>query len=606
MEGKGTENPCSRTLGWFHQDNDAKPWLWKFSGCFSRPEQTLPLSSQTKEYMENKKAAVELKDIPSPLHVGSKFFPAVPLPDIRSLQQPKVQLSAIPKVSCCAHCPNEPSTSPMRFGGGSGSSGGSGSLIHTGSLLDSPSTGTVTCQVGSGFAFQSVSSLQNASTRNNLVGLSSDFPSMCVESNLPSCKHLSCCGKLHFQSCHSNVHKLHQFQNLQGCASAGYFPCSDFPSGAPGHLEERLSHSELTPHLCTNSLHLNVAPPVCLKGSLYCEDCLNKPARNSIIDAAKIWPNIPPPSTQPAPPAIPVCNGCGTKGMEKETSLLLATSLGKTASKFGSPEVAVTGQVLETLPPIGVFWDIENCSVPSGRSATTVVQRIREKFFRGHREAEFICVCDISKENKEVIQELNNCQVTVAHINATAKNAADDKLRQSLRRFANTHTAPATVVLVSTDVNFALELSDLRHRHGFHIILVHKNQASEALLHHANQLIRFEEFISDLPPRLPLKIPCHTLLYVYNLPANKDGKSISNRLRRLSDNCGGKVLSITGCSAILRFINQDSAERAQKRMENEDVFGNRIIVSFTPKHREFFEAKSSNAIADKVKSPKKS
>lgn len=42
-------------------------------------------------------------------------------------------------------------------------------------------------------------------------------------------------------------------------------------------------------------------------------------------------------------------------------------------------------------------------------------------------------------------------QVTVAHINATAKNAADDKLRQSLRRFAETHTAPATVVLVSCE-----------------------------------------------------------------------------------------------------------------------------------------------------------
>lgn len=77
----------------------------------------------------------------------------------------------------------------------------------------------------------------------------------------------------------------------------------------------------------------------------------------------------------------------------------------------GSPEVTLAGQMLENLPPIGVFWDIENCSVPSGRSATAVVQRIREKFFKGHREAEFICVCDISKENKEVIQELNNCQV---------------------------------------------------------------------------------------------------------------------------------------------------------------------------------------------------
>nr|XP_036848052.1 meiosis regulator and mRNA stability factor 1 isoform X8 [Manis javanica] len=438
MEGNGTENSFSRTLGWLQQNNDAKPWLWKFSNCFSRPEQTLPLSPQTKDYMENKKVALELKDVPSPLHAGSKLFPAVPLPDIHSLQQPKLQLSAVPK------------------------------------------------------------------------------------------------------------------------------------------------------------------------GSLYCEDCLNKPARNSIIDAAKVWPNIPPPNTQTAPVTIPLCNGCGTKGTGKETTLLLATSLGKAASKFGSPEIALAGQVLENLPPIGVFWDIENCSVPSGRSATAVVQRLREKFFKGHREAEFICVCDISKENKEVIQELNNCQVTVAHINATAKNAADDKLRQSLRRFANTHTAPATVVLVSTDVNFALELSDLRHRHGFHIILVHKNQASEALLHHANELIRFEEFISDLPPRLPLKMPqCHTLLYVYNLPANKDGKSISNRLRRLSDNCGGKVLSITGCSAILRFINQDSAERAQKRMENEDVFGNRIIVSFTPKTRELCEAKGSNAITDKVKSPKK-
>ncbi|XP_063136995.1 meiosis regulator and mRNA stability factor 1-like isoform X1 [Rattus norvegicus] len=393
--------------------------------------------------MENKKAAVELEDIPSPLQAGSKFFPAVPIPDIHSLQEPKEQFSAVPR---------------------------------------------------------------NASTKNNLVGLASDFPSMC---NLPSCKHLSCCGQLHFQSCHGSVHKLHQFQTLQGCTCAAYFPCSDFPSGAPGHLEECLSPSIQSLHLtlCTNSLHLHVAPPVCLKGSLYCEDCLNKPARNSITDAAKIWPNIPPPSTQPAPRAIPLCNRCGTKGMEKETPLLLATSLGQAPSKFGSPEVAVAGQVLETLPPIGVFWDIENCSVPSGWSATTVVQRIREKFFRGHREAEFICVCDISKENKEVIQELNNCQVTVAHINATAKNAAVDKLRQSLRRFANTHTAPATVVLVSTDVKFALELSDLRHRHGFHIILVHKDQASEALLHHANQLIRFEEFTSDLSPRLSLKIP---------------------------------------------------------------------------------------------------
>ncbi|PKK24555.1 KIAA0430 ortholog, transcript variant X5 [Columba livia] len=602
MEGNRTENLCNRSFGWLQrEENDAKPWLWKLSNCFSAAEKSLPCSAKTKDYMENKQAPVELKDASSPHNAGSKLFPAVPLPDVHPLQQQQVQLSPGPKVSCCAHGSDSPCAPQLHCGGGGGN------LVHPGTILDSKSTGTITCQVGSGFAYQSVSSLKNPPARSNLAGVVSEYPGMCLENSVSSCQHLPCCGKLHFQSCHGNMHKLHQFPALQSCASSGYFPCSEFTSGATGHLDEHVAQSELPSHVCANPLHLNMAPSVCLKGSHYCSDCLSKPTRNSLVDAAKIWPNIPPPSAQTAPVPIPICNGCGTKGAATEKSLLLASSLGKSPQKYGSPEVAITGQVLENLPPIGVFWDIENCSVPTGRSAIAVVQRIREKFFKGHREAEFICVCDISKENKEVIQELNNCQVTVAHINATAKNAADDKLRQSLRRFADTHTAPATVVLVSTDVNFALELSDLRHRHGFRIILVHKNQASEALLHHAHELVCFEEFISDLPPRLPLKMPaCHTLLYVYNLPTNRDSKSISNRLRRLSDNCGGKVLSISGSSAILRFLNQESAERARKRMENEDVFGNRIIVSFTPKNKEINETKSSSVVgSEKVKSPKK-
>ena len=61
--------------------------------------------------------------------------------------------------------------------------------------------------------------------------------------------------------------------------------------------------------------------------------------------------------------------------------------------------------------PIGVFWDIENCSVPKWRSALWVVQKIRTEFSQGHREVEFMCVCDASKESKVVIQELNSAQV---------------------------------------------------------------------------------------------------------------------------------------------------------------------------------------------------
>ncbi|XP_030069492.1 meiosis regulator and mRNA stability factor 1 isoform X2 [Microcaecilia unicolor] len=614
MEGNGTENICSRSVRWLQQDNDddatdAKPWLWKLSNCFSASEQTVPSGGKANSYMENKNPVVELKDVPPPHHAGSNLFPAMPVPNIHTLQKQQTQVQTGPNVSCCAYCSNGSTCTPgLRCGGGG--SGGGGNLSRP-NIVDSHDPGTVTCQVGSGFAFQPASPFKNVPSRNSFAGIASNFPGICIENNISSCQfhspsqHLSCYGKVHLPSYHGSAHKLHQVPTLQACISSACYPCSKFTSGATGHLKEHIAQSERTPHGCTNSLHLNMAPSLCLKGSRFCDDCLGKPTMNNLIDAANIWPNIPPPNTQSAPIPIPICNGCGTTGTAND-STLLATNLGTTPPQYGSSDVATTGQIAENLPPIGVFWDIENCSVPSGRSAVAVVQRIRERFFKGHREAEFICVCDISKENKEVIEELNNCQVTVAHINATAKNAADDKLRQSLRRFADTHTTPATVVLVSTDVNFALELSDLRHRHGFHIVLVHKNQASEALLHHAHELIKFEEFISDLPPRLPLKMQCHTLLYVYNLPTNRDGKSLSNRLKRLSDNCGGKVLSITGSNAILRFINQESAERAQKRMENEDVFGNRITVSFTPKNKELAEMKNSSCIVvEKAKSPKK-
>lgn len=83
---------------------------------------------------------------------------------------------------------------------------------------------------------------------------------------------------------------------------------------------------------------------------------------------------------------------------------------------------------------------------------------------------------------------------------------------------------------------------------------------------------------------LPLQ-PSFNLLYVRNLPVNCD-KSLRNavkhRLRRLSDNCGGKVLGISQGTAVLRFGSPEAASRACKRMENEDVYGHRISLSFSP------------------------
>ena len=63
------------------------------------------------------------------------------------------------------------------------------------------------------------------------------------------------------------------------------------------------------------------------------------------------------------------------------------------------------------LEPVGVFWDIENCPVPVDKSAFSLAAKMRRVFFEGKREAEFMCVCDVTKERKEVTDALHKAQV---------------------------------------------------------------------------------------------------------------------------------------------------------------------------------------------------
>uniref|UniRef100_A0A671WMT0 Meiosis regulator and mRNA stability factor 1 n=1 Tax=Sparus aurata TaxID=8175 RepID=A0A671WMT0_SPAAU len=588
MEGLGNERSIcsSRPYPWLsHPKTEASTLLWKLKDCFSTNETI---------YMDNRKAVLELKDVPpppphhTPSSQSSQPFSLAPVPlpppclpppqltqDSQQQQPPpqQQQEGGSPNVSICTQC-------EYCRTDGYGLLGGGASSVHQYKQ-------NLSCGTGG----EVVDPLLSLAYKPQLLS------SVATSQPISSHPYLSCCSGLLL--CTSSaplasplpcVSSLSAPMHTSCLASSGFYTCGVdcCPSARRSQRSTLGEHPATTTitttttsaHFCSNPMHLNVERTVCVKGAHYCQECLLKPMNGLPSDSDKVWPNVPVPQTAP----IPICNGCGTSsdGM----MLMPSTSLGKTGQKYGSPENSGP----ENIPPVGVFWDIENCSVPSGRSAGAVVQRIRSRFFQGHREAEFICVCDISKESKAVIQELNNCQVTVAHINATAKNAADDKLRQSLRRFAETHTAPATVILVSSDVNFASELSDLRHRHGFQVILVHGNHTSSALLQHAHCHVAFQEITADLPPRMLVKAqPSFNLLYVHNLPVNCD-KNLRNtvklRLRRLSDNCGGKVLGMSQGTAVLRFGSAEAASRARKRMENEDVCGRRISLSFSPRPRD--------------------
>lgn len=646
MEGLGKERSIcsSRPFPWLsHPNTEASTLPWKFKDCFTTYEKTTPpYTDKQNDYMDSRKAVLDLKDVPPPPHhsssQSSQPFPLAPLPlpppCLPSLPPPQLQQDShhqqqeggSSKVSICTHCDycSTEGYGVLSGGGGIGSNnsiGGVVSLYMSPSTLEAPSSGSNTrpgpCSIASSLhPYQHNRSCGSGGEAldplHNPGGYKPQLSSSVATSQpVSSYSYLPCCtGLLHsypivplpcsqpslFPSSAplaSSVPSLPTSMHGSCLASSGCYPCGVDCSPTARGTQRPTAHGDhpttattttTTAHFCSNPMHLNVERTVCLKGAHYCQECLLKPMNGMVSESDKVWASVPLPTPQTAPIPIPMCNGCGTSS--DGTLLMSGTGLGKTGLKYGSPESGGP----DNIPPVGVFWDIENCSVPSGRSAVAVVQRIRSRFFQGHREAEFICVCDISKESKAVIQELNNCQVTVAHINATAKNAADDKLRQSLRRFAETHTAPATVVLVSSDVNFASELSDLRHRHGFQVILVHGSHTSPALLQHAHCHVAFQEITADLPLRMPMKAqPSFNLLYVHNLPVNCD-KSLRNavklRLRRLSDNCGGKVLGVSQGTGVLRFSSLEAAERARKRMENEDVFGHRISLSFSPRPKD--------------------
>ncbi|XP_076293611.1 meiosis regulator and mRNA stability factor 1-like protein [Lasioglossum baleicum] len=245
------------------------------------------------------------------------------------------------------------------------------------------------------------------------------------------------------------------------------------------------------------------------------------------------------------------------------------------------------------LPPIGVFWDIENCHVPKGRSAIAATQVIRDKFFSGYKEAEFIVVCDVRKETSQVVKELNDAQVNLIHVSGSCKNAADEKLKQSIRRFADIHGSPAAVILISSDIDFAADLSDLRYRKKIHVILIHMKDTSDALILCANEHYEFSELMESLPSNT-LEVTAFYYLLVYNLPKDQDVSSIKRRLKQLSENCGGRVIKVQSSNAVVRFTSRILAKRALKHMNRKIVLGSEISVKLLNKSETYFQKFQGN------------
>ncbi|GBM42603.1 Meiosis regulator and mRNA stability factor 1 [Araneus ventricosus] len=196
-------------------------------------------------------------------------------------------------------------------------------------------------------------------------------------------------------------------------------------------------------------------------------------------------------------------------------------------------------------------------------------------FLHDHHEVEFTVVCDVLQEKQDVIDDLNEAQLKIVHILASAKNSIDEKLKMCMKNFVDTIASPATIVLLSSDINFAPLLSNFKNSKRIKIFIVH-NKASEFLLEIADQHFAWSIFTEDLPPRknqLP-KVPVDVI--VSSLPSDLSKNAIERTLLNLTENLGGKIAPWEGNRAILKFSGIQTAARARKRLDNQCV-GHKII-----------------------------
>ncbi|KAI6649461.1 Meiosis arrest female protein 1-like [Oopsacas minuta] len=222
----------------------------------------------------------------------------------------------------------------------------------------------------------------------------------------------------------------------------------------------------------------------------------------------------------------------------------------------------------KVLENTGIFWDIENIAIPPNISVSSLVRKIRNTFVGiDKREVEFMCVCDVHKENRQMIDELNSCNVTIVHVACFSKNAADERLKHYLYRFAQTYPPPSTVVVLSGDVNFAHVISNLSHFYTLQTVLIHNLQCSTVLKDSAHKSILFDEFIQGIGPPRRVTHNQPSFLLIDNLPRIAYGE-LYNRLDRLCDNTGGKIVNLDQMMGVIRFSTLELCIRAQKRLNN--------------------------------------
>ncbi|KAI3955557.1 hypothetical protein MKW92_015236 [Papaver armeniacum] len=126
--------------------------------------------------------------------------------------------------------------------------------------------------------------------------------------------------------------------------------------------------------------------------------------------------------------------------------------------------------------PVTIFWDIENCSVPSDVCPEDVAGNIRMALrvhpnFQDAAVASFSAYGDFNAFTKRLREGCQRTGVKLVDVPNGRKDAADKAILVDMFLFALDNPPPSTILLISGDVDFSPALHILGQR-GYTVILV--------------------------------------------------------------------------------------------------------------------------------------
>lgn len=163
-----------------------------------------------------------------------------------------------------------------------------------------------------------------------------------------------------------------------------------------------------------------------------------------------------------------------------------------------TPTSAASSSTSSSSSVVGLFWDVENCSLPRGSDAFDIVHRIRQRLVVQRCEIGFTAYCDIQKLTPTHQSSLAHANVRMQHVPGGKSGAADRALWLDLDRFVLTHKAPGcTIVIISGDIDFVQKINLLRHTQGYEVIVVHNAAAKRELKESASSAHSWSSFTTN-------------------------------------------------------------------------------------------------------------